>query len=377
MTRRIGLDVLVIVACFAIVFPAIAEAQRETRPGRRPVPRPAPAPTGVDAQLSPEIRQALEAVPNEGTPETQRFYFRSNEWRQDLLAPHLTGRGGACVGVGSDQNYTMAAMAGCELFFGVDFDARIPFVHKLYSVLVPASESADALIARFAEENTAETAQMLTEGLASDPDRDEIVRRFQRHREEWYAYLGRVKALVDARGQGFSWLSSPALYEHIRKLHTNGRVFARNGDVTGARTIRALGEALRRAGITVRVVYFSNAEQFFRYTPSFVENMASLPTDERSVVVRTIRGRSIPVDADPGRWHYVVHDFPDFLDRLRTGAYGRSFAFMSDLLAAGAPHFGGESGISTMTASTPRPMLEQYRERLARRRGRGARAARE
>ena len=93
--------------------------------------------------------------------------------------------------------------------------------------------------------------------------------------------------------------------------------------------------------------------------------MKALPVDDRSIVVRTIRHRSIE-NAEDGRWHYLIHDFPDFVARLDTGAYRRVFSFTVDLLAAGPPHL-GSNGISTLTADVPRASVERARERRRRR----------
>lgn len=318
----------------------------------------------VTAPLSPEHQHVVEAIPNEGTPRPSRHYFRSNEWRQDLLRPHLAGLGGAYLGVGSDQNYTMAAMAGSELLLLVDYDPLIPWVHEIYRVLVSESESPDALIARFSEESAEETQRLLHKALAEHPSREGIVRHYRERREPWFFYLRRVQRLT-RDGQPFSWLASREMYDHVRALHRTRRIISRNGDLTTARTVRSMADAARRVGVPVRLVYFSNAEQFFTYSPEFIENMRALPTDDRSLVVRTIRHRDIPV-AQEGRWHYLVHEFADFLERLETGAYKRSFAFASDLLAAGAPFLGAD-GVSTMTKQTRRAMLEEVRQRLAQR----------
>jgi hypothetical protein len=113
--------------------------------------------------------------------------------------------------------------------------------------------------------------------------------------------------------------------------------------------------------LTVRVVYLSNAEQFFDYTPEFIRNMRSLPVDDRSVLLRTDRSRKLK-RAPGGRWHYVVHDFRDFLERIETGAYPRSFALIADLIAAGPPAL-GETGVSTINRHIPRRMLQLVRER--------------
>jgi hypothetical protein len=319
---------------------------------------------GSAAPLTDEARRIAEAIPDENTAPPGEHYYRSNEWRQDLLVPKLAGLGGAYVGVGSDQNYTMAAMANAEVLFLVDYDPYIPWIHAIYEALILESETPEALIARFAEENEAETRAILERRFAGKPRAARMVRHFRGLRAAWHAYLGRVAGLV-RDGRPFSWLSSPEMYAYIRGMFQNGRVFYRNGDVTADRTMQAVADACRRMGLEVRVVYFSNAEQFFEYTDQFIENMRALPTGERSVVLRTIRHRSIPIAAD-GRWHWLVQDFSDFRARLDTGVYRRSFAFTTDLLAAGPPHL-GEDGLSTMDASVPRAVIEQARERRARR----------
>src|SRR5262249_27032643 len=116
-------------------------------------------------------------------------------------------------------------------------------------------------------------------------------------------------------------------------------------------------------GWTVGLLYFSNAEQFFYYTPDFVRNMNALPFADRAMVVRTIHHRRIS-NAPDDDWHYMVEEAGDFLERLETGFYKRSFALIADLLAAGAP-FLGQEGISTMGLDTPRALLEAYRLKSA------------
>ncbi|MEM9192515.1 MAG: hypothetical protein AAGF12_25295 [Myxococcota bacterium] len=319
----------------------------------------------VTQPLSAEAARVLAAVPHEGTEAPNEHYYRSNEWRQDLLIPHLDGLGGALVGVGSDQNYTMAAMAQSSLLFMVDYDPRIPWVHEVYSVLVQASETPEALLARFSAAEERRSLALLREGLSDHPERQQILNHWESRRGAWHSYLRRV-ARLERNGQPFSWLASSEMYNYTRNLFRNGRVIARNGDVTSPTTMRPVAQAAEELGVPIRLVYFSNAEQFFPYTDAFKENMRQLGTDEESIVVRTIRHRSIEIARD-GRWHYMIHDFADFQSRLDTGAYDRSFAFTADLLSAGPP-FLGRNGISTMTRETPRTVFERAQRRQARRR---------
>lgn len=338
-----------------------------TEPSTEATAEAAPAPTeepAVEAIHDPGVplpeaaRQALSALPSERIDAPDQFYYRSNERRHDLIAGDLAGRGGAVIGVGADQVYTLAAMAGSSLIVAVDYDNRIPLMHDIYQVLVPRSETADALIAHFEETQERATRTLLEEAYEGAQER-RVVRVFRRIRGEMHRYLGRVKERSRA-GQPGSWLADPALYAHVRQLFVNGRVFARTGDVTGTTTLRSVGQTLRELGVPVRIVYFSNAEQFFAYTPDFRANMEALPTDGRTLVVRTIRHARIP-NADDDRWHYVVQDFVDFGERLALGVYGRSTILLEDLAQAGAPFIG--DGVSHMTTELPRFAAERRANR--------------
>lgn len=325
-----------------VAFLLLAAAPAAAQPGRFPA--------SVDTPLPPALRTIAEAVPHEQTPMPDEHYFRSNEWRHDLLVPHLRDLGGALVGVGADQNYTMCAMARCQMIFVVDFDPRIQYVHKIYLALVPPSDTPAALIAHFDHANAAATEALIRTRLAGDPDAERVVQHYRYYHRAMFDYLRRVAGLV-RESRGTSWLHDPALYAYARALLTNGRLVARTGDVTGPTTMKAVAQATRQLGLTMRIVYLSNAEQFFPYRPGFVENMQAMPSDDRTVVVRTFRDRRA-VTVDPARWHYVVHAMNDFLDRLASGRYHHSVNLSRQLVALGAPHL-GPTGISVITRQTP------------------------
>jgi len=60
------------------------------------------------------------------------------------------------------------------------------------------------------------------------------------------------------------------------------------GDLTADQTVLDIAAAAKAASLPVRVLYVSNAEAYFRpYPPGYLRNMAALPMDERSVIIRT------------------------------------------------------------------------------------------
>lgn len=101
------------------------------------------------------------------------------------------------------------------------------------------------------------------------------------------------------------------------------------GDLNGTVALRSIGDTARALGLPVRVVYTSNAEGFFRYTQAFKDNLASLPHDEKTVVLRTYkRGMTAP---EGDLWHYNLHKMDDFLARIASPGYPNVAAVMTDM----------------------------------------------
>ncbi len=326
-----------------------AEPNAEQTPAHEPTaPSMEAVPDDPAVPLSDAARARLEALPNETIAAPTEFYFRTNERRHDLLVAELANLGGAVVGVGSDQLYTLAAQTRASLIVGVDYDERIPLVHAIYAVLVPEAETPEILAAFFNAERAAETRALLAARLADHSRKADVLRLFDRYRGDWERYLPGVSRRV-RRGVVGSWLADPGHYAHVRALFRTGRVHARCGDLTGATTFRAVGDALRELGVPVRVLYLSNADQFFPYGEAFRANFEALPTDERSLVVRTLRHPQLP-NAARDRWHYVVQPVVDLRARLQTGAYPRSQLLAEDLIHA---RRGREGGFSRLDETVP------------------------
>jgi len=294
------------------------------------------------APLSPEQRRIASAVPDGRSGSPDRSYVVSNEWAHRLFFEHLDGVGGAMVAVGADQAYTMAAAAGSELIWAVDYDPVIARTHRMYTALVPESATPEALIERF-DEDAQDASVRLIEARWGDDARP-VVRTYRRYRRRLRVYLRNLRRYA----HGSTWMNEPRWYAHVRALHAGGRVVARTADVAGPGTFEGIGEAARGLGVTVRVVYLSNLEMFVANRPQLVANMRALPTDARSLLLRTAyhpRLRSAPHD----HWHYIVQPYPDYLARLATGRYLCANTITEDLIRTNR----GGDGASVIDDSVP------------------------
>lgn len=280
-----------------------------------PPAEPAPAPEGGLAPLTPEQRATLLAGPEDTLVKTPIHYMKSNEVRHDVFFPYVAGKGGAYVGVGSDQNYTIAAAAGSELMFLLDIDQSVVDLHRCYEPLIEASPDPETLFRRWSAEGAAESLKLIEDAYADLPEaeRKRIVRLYKAARETVYIHLDHViKRKRDGAPTG--WLSNPELYAHVRRLFQADRVRMMAGDLTGPSALQSVGAAARALGVPVRVVYFSNAEEYFDYTAQFVANVEVLPADPDAVVLRTIYSKKW-VHADQ-LWAYQVQPLSDFRARL-------------------------------------------------------------
>lgn len=280
-----------------------------------PAPEVAEAPEPVDdgplAPLPPELRRTLDEIrPDPPPPHLVRdtHYWISNEQSHFLWHEHVAGRGGALLGVATDQNYLLAGWARSELLVLMDFDAGVVDLHRAYGVIFEDSATAQELLSRWSAEREQEVLDRLAERLGDDATGPQEAYRSAR------ALVAERLARVDAQYRERAlptFLSDPEQYQHVRTLWRNGRVVAVRGDLTADLTMADIAEALRAAQIPLSVLYLSNAEQYFRYGKAFRRNITALPMAEDGVVLRTNGWRQFGYVADE-EYHYNVQPAPLF-----------------------------------------------------------------
>ncbi|MGH1347324.1 MAG: hypothetical protein ACRBN8_37530 [Nannocystales bacterium] len=298
---------------------AARDAATEPEPGPEPTPPPEPEPTFGPAALTAltDTQRQTLAIGKEDPPlPVDIHYVQSNEKRHDLFFPYIEDVGGCAIGVGSDQTFTAAAKARSTLLFMMDIDRRIVDLHLMHRVFVLASETPAENWAWWDAKNADEAKALLEEKLPDGGATEATVRRtlrgYHAYRETVYRHLRRVIER-ERNGAQVTWLSDPESYAHIRALYQTGRVRIMQGNLAGAHSMRTAAAACEALGETMRVVYMSNAEEYFTYTPDFVANVQAQPTDAKSVLLRTIYSKKWE-HAD--LWAYQVHKLSDFKERL-------------------------------------------------------------
>jgi hypothetical protein len=266
--------------------------------------------------ITQEQRAIMHAGEEEDRITTPIHYVQTNERRHDVWFPYLADKRGIYVGVAADQNYTLIGVAKSEFVFLMDLDWRVSELHRAYEVLIEASEDPKTLHQRFHEDSADASAKLIEDGLRGTVDDDrlrQIVTSWRGARETVYRHLAKVIERDEA-GVMTSWLSNPEYYAHIRKLYQNDRVRFLVGDLTGPKTLTTIGKAAEGLGLPVTVLYLSNAEEYYDYTSQYRASIKALPTNENSIVLRTIYSKEW-VHAD-SLWNYQVQPLADYKARL-------------------------------------------------------------
>ena len=101
---------------------------------------------------------------------------------------------------------------------------------------------------------------------------------------------------TDGAGRRHGYLSSHDVYASIREMQERNLIVPVVGDFAGPKALRAIGRYVAEHRGTVAAFYTSNVEQYLfqnGVSDAFYANLAELPLDEASVIIRSPRGGSV------------------------------------------------------------------------------------
>ena len=264
-------------------------------------------PPDVYAPLVQALRE-LSSDPDPASTTKGKHYLVSNERRLDLFRPDIDGLGGIHLGVGTDQNFLMAAWSRPEVMIIVDFDAEVVDLWKVHAAFFRASDDVDAYLRLWSAEGHDDALALLRE-LPPGPERKRVIAQFERTRQE---VDDRFRKLAERYEELsiHSYLDTPSEYDFVRSMFTRDRIVVLRGDYTKPGVVRQIGDVLREHDQPVQVLYLSNVEQYVSYRKPFRENMLGLPFADDTLVLRTLPGR-------PAGFQYMLQRGEDFRTWMR------------------------------------------------------------
>jgi hypothetical protein len=269
----------------------------------------------------------------------------SNERSYLDVVPALAGRGasgGAYIGVGPDQNFSYIARVRPTVAYIIDIRRDNLLLHLLFKALFaragsrveylslltgrapPGWEDWRAAplerIVAYVEQTRAEPDRVarlradlhaaiaafgvpLSRADLATIDRfhrtfiDQDVRlRFHSHGRPPRPHYPTFRELLlarDAGGRSWNYLAAEEDFQFVRALQARDGVVPVVGDLSGPHALRAIGRAIAARGERVSAFYVSNVETYLARDGAyarFLSNVAELPRDGRSVIIRSFFG---------------------------------------------------------------------------------------
>ncbi len=272
--------------------------------------------------MPPATVQALQGIVEDPAPPAlvrDQHYVISNESRHDLFRAAVKDRGGVYIGVGSDQNYLIAGWARPELMVLFDFDQVVVNLHRVYRAFFLNARTAEEFLELWEVKNERRAEALLVTEYPDPAKRALVVRAYRTGR---YAVPKRMRAVLETYKQHkvASFLNDPAQYQYLAAMFRSGRVVMVRGDLTAGVCMTSIAKAIQTSGGTVRLLYLSNAERYFPYSEPFRKSMLALPTDDRSLVLRT-RARC------DGSYEYLLQEASNFAAWVSRRAISISFQY--------------------------------------------------
>lgn len=311
-------------------------------------------------------------------------YFRSDNFTSNETSylhivdklRQLGATGGAYLGVGPEQNFTYIAKVRPRIAFIVDIRRQAIIQHLMYKAIfhlspTPADFLSRLLSRQLAKEKAAAANASINELLTffsqaavdektysanlveirkviqeefkfplSETDRASLEYVYKSFRDDgleisyrtegggWGNYFPTLKEIIsetDLNGRQGNFLANTQDYEFVRGMHTKNLIIPVVGDFGGKKALAAVGEYLKKSGLTVTAFYTSNVEQYLFGSGSFAdfaENVRKLPINEKSLFIRAVAGRGSHPARMPGhRLATIMQLMTVFLKDFDEGMY--------------------------------------------------------
>jgi hypothetical protein len=255
--------------------------------------------------------------------------------------------GGAYIGVGPEQNFTYIAKIRPRIAFIIDIRRQAMIQHLMYKAIFQLSPNRTQFLSRLLSRplppstkdsapppkddapvadlmaffgkiaatdqafaaNLAEIKKIIQEDFQfpiSEQDRTALEYVYKSFRENgldiafrldasyYGGYFPSLKDLAlqtDLNGKTGNFLAGAEDYNFVRSMQKKNLIIPIIGDFSGPKALGAVGDYLRKNGLSVTSFYTSNVEQYLfdsAVFDGFAKNVRKLPIDDKSVFIRAV-----------------------------------------------------------------------------------------
>jgi hypothetical protein len=244
-------------------------------------------------------------------------YVISNEDRPHLFRRSIENVGGALIGVGTEQLYVYAGWARPSVIIPMDFDQVVVDLHRIYGLFFRVADTPDDFLSLWSRKREASSLDLVEEAAISSEDRKALRKAWKYGRRPVFLRLKRLRR-VYRDGKTPTFITDQDTYTFIAGLFRAGRVHMVRGDLTvGDGAMKSIAKALLSLDVPVSLLYLSNAEQYFDFTPAYRANIRALPFGENAQILRTFP------NGKEGDYTYMTQRSDDFLAWLERATTSR------------------------------------------------------
>lgn len=139
---------------------------------------------------------------------------------------------------------------------------------------------------------------------------------------------------TDLAGQHQNYFNSEEDFQYIKKLEDQDMIIPVVGDLSGPQAVKAIGQYVTEIKDRVSAFYVSNVEYYLQRQGTFdrfVENLRSLPIDNRSVIIRSYFNYYAPAHPQAEPNHFSTQLMVHIDDLIKQCAAGECDAY-SDIV---------------------------------------------
>lgn len=273
--------------------------------------------------LPQEIQTRFENIRRDPDPDAlvrDAHYWVSNENAHYVWYPYVKDLGGVLSGVGTDQVYLIAGWSNASLILPMDFDRMITNLHYAYGAAFLSANNIEefrsywksdnpdlikAALEKYFPDKAADAFKAWKHGVKEVNGRfNRVVKKYTKSEETEITSVP-------------TFLTDETQYKRIKRLWENHRVFPICGDLTGNKAMIDIAKALRDSNMKMMILYPSNAEGYFEYTPEYRRNIVNMPFEDKSLILRTRQMRSLGL-AEEEDYHYNMQSGENFQLWLKT-----------------------------------------------------------
>jgi hypothetical protein len=259
-------------------------------------------------------------------------FYVSDEKRPNLFIPYIENKGGAYIGIGSDQAYLYIGWSRPQVAWTIDYDPHIVAMHLIQQAFFKEADTVDDFFKLWRTSQKETALGLIEKYYSTHPDKKLLKDVLEKGQARIPVRMRHLRELFSAVGVK-SYMNDEATYAFVRDMVRNGCIRPMLGDLLAENGLRGIGEAASKLGVPVRVLYLSNAEEYWKYNDGYRNNIRSLPFDDQSVVLRT-QGSGVNHD-----YRYNVQPALKYVDWLNDGWAKSVYMIIEKVTVRDEEHF--------------------------------------